>query len=182
MNENDARVLQTRRQLRGALIELSGTHGYEAITVRDLAEKAGVGYKTFYRHYDGKEAFLQALVNELAAEAQQLLLPPTDERAPQHNTLAILSYAEAHAELVLTILKTPMRDQLLDVAIGVALADGRQTFRAPGVPDELVAYHFASSISGMVRWWLESGMSASKEEMVGYIERLLLEPLERRDA
>ena len=75
-----------------------------------------------------------------------------------------------------------MRDQLLDVAIAVALADGRQTFRAPGVPEELVAYHFASSISGMVRWWLESGMSASKEEMVGYIERLLLSPLERQDA
>ena len=182
MNESDLRVQRTQSCLRQALIDLVRTQGYEQITVRDIAQKAGVGHKTFYNHYAGKEAFLQALAGDIIADVQLLLLPPSDERAPQVNTYTVLTYVETHADLVLTILKTPAREQLLDAAVGVALVDGRQMFRAAGVPDDLVAYHFASSMGGLIRWWLESGMIASKEEMMGYIERLLLSPLARLSA
>ena len=68
MNENDLRVQRTRSLLRQALIELVQEQGYEPISVRDITKRAQVGYKTFYRHYDGKEALLQALVGSIIDE------------------------------------------------------------------------------------------------------------------
>jgi AcrR family transcriptional regulator len=179
MNENDLRVKRTRNLLRQALIDLVCDQGYENVTVRDITQKAQVGYKTFYRHYEGKEAFLQALVEEMVTEAQQLLLPPSDQRALKHNTATILSYVETHAALVLTILRSPAANQLIRAAEAIAFVDGTQTFQNTHVPHELVAHHFASSMITFLRWWLESGLSTPKEQMAEYVDYLLIGPLQQ---
>ncbi len=179
MNENDLRVQRTRSLLRQALIDLVSSEGYENISVRDIAQKAQVGYKTFYRHYEGKEALLQALANEWVAEFRQVVLPPSDERASEENTLAILNYIEAKAPLFLMLLNSSAANQILDVATSFGLEEGRQTFYSPHIPHELMAHHFASSIINCLRWWLESGMACSKEEMAEYINLLLIFPLKQ---
>lgn len=182
MNENDLRVKRTRSQLRLALIDLVCDHGYENVTVRDITHTAQVSYKTFYRHYDSKEALLQALVDEIRYEVQQILLPPSDPSAATRNTLATLTYIEARARLFTMLLESTAADQLLSVVIEIALDEGRQTFHSRHVPDELMAYYFASSMINLMRWWLESGMHCSKEEMASYIERLLLAPMKQLSA
>ena len=177
MNENDARVQKTRHQLWQAMIDLVLESGYEHITVRDIAQRAGVGYKTFYRHYEGKEALLQALVDDLIAEFRQTLLPPGDEGASINNTLAVLAFAETHARLFLMILNSSAADQLLEPSVAIALDEGYQTFNSSLIPDELMAYHFATTMLGLLRWWLESEMACTKEEMAEYINLLLIQPM-----
>jgi AcrR family transcriptional regulator len=54
----DARVVRTRQALRQAMTELAEDRPLEAITVRAIAARAGVGYATFFRHYADKEALL----------------------------------------------------------------------------------------------------------------------------
>jgi len=48
----------TRAALRDAAKRLFAEHGYQATTVRDIADAAGVTERTFYRYFDGKEGLL----------------------------------------------------------------------------------------------------------------------------
>jgi len=54
----DARSARTQRALGGALVELMLAHDFDAITVQDVLDKAGVGRSTFYAHFRNKEDLL----------------------------------------------------------------------------------------------------------------------------
>ena len=179
MNENDLRVQRTRLLLQESLIALANSQPYHEITIRDITREAQVGYKTFFRHYENREALLQSLVDDVLGRVQSLLLPPSDERATQQNTMTVLTYIETHAELFMTLLNSPASDHLLSAAVAIGLEDGRQTFHCPRIPDELMAHHFASTMISLMRWWLESGMICSKEEMADYIQALLIIPMKQ---
>ena len=62
MNEEDVRVQRTQRALQQAFMDLISEQSYEAISVRAIAQRANVGYKTFYRHYQDKETLLYAIL------------------------------------------------------------------------------------------------------------------------
>ena len=47
---DDPRIVRTRTALRQAMTELAGEAALDAITVRAIAARAGVGYATFFRH------------------------------------------------------------------------------------------------------------------------------------
>jgi len=44
-----------RARIHGAMIEIAGERGYGAVTVRELAQLAGVSTRAFYEHFDSKE-------------------------------------------------------------------------------------------------------------------------------
>ena len=179
MNENDLRVQRTRALLRQALIDLVKKNSYENISIRDITKKAQVGYKTFYRHYDGKDDLLQTLANELIDEFKQVLAPPTDIEAPDKNPLATLTYLEQNADLISMLLNSSAADQMLDQAVEFALEEGRLTFRSDVIPDELMAHHFASSMISMFRWWLDGGMQIPKDKMASHIDLLIIRPMKQ---
>ena len=71
----DPRTARTRRKLQRALVALYARHGYEHLTVREVAGLAKVGYTTFYRHYGNLDDLITEValsnVNELLAQARQ---------------------------------------------------------------------------------------------------------------
>jgi len=177
MKETDLRVQRTRQRLRQALIELVTEHGYEAVTVLDIVERAQVGHKTFYRHYPDKEALLYALLGEILAEAQLVLQPPSAPLASEENTLNALYFAQKYAKLWLVLLRSPVAEHVLQPLIAFGLAEGTRFFGGQGTPDQLVAYHFATSMRSLIQWWLENDMPYPPEEMAEYINRLLIRPI-----
>ena len=54
----EANKQATRAGLRQAAERLVAEHGFEATTVAQIAEAAGVGERTFYRYFDSKEDLL----------------------------------------------------------------------------------------------------------------------------
>lgn len=54
----DARKLRTKRALKDAALRLFATHGYEPTTTEEIAEKAGVSARTFFRYFPTKESVL----------------------------------------------------------------------------------------------------------------------------
>lgn len=46
-------------------LKLFAVHGYEAVSIRQIADEAGIGNSALYRHYESKQAIFHALVNEL---------------------------------------------------------------------------------------------------------------------
>jgi AcrR family transcriptional regulator len=50
MDTHDRRVKRTQSALAKALIALTLEKGYDAVTIRDITERADIGYATFFRH------------------------------------------------------------------------------------------------------------------------------------
>lgn len=177
MNETDARVVRTREQLRSAFIKLVIEQGYDAITVLDIADQAKVGRKTFYRHYQDKEALLYATLEEIIIEGRPFLLPPESPKAAEENTLHALRFAHRYAELLRVLLRSPVAEQLLQPLFVFGITEGHRFFGGSTTPDALVAYHFVSTMMALTRWWIEQGMPYPPEEMAEYINRLLIRPI-----
>ena len=51
------------------------TKGYEQMTVQDILNELGISKGAFYHYFDSKQAVLEALMEQLQAEAEQMLLP-----------------------------------------------------------------------------------------------------------
>ena len=78
-----------KERLTGAAFALFDEHGYEATTVDDITERAGVGRTTFFRAFRSKEevifpdheALLDAIRSRLAGSTQQTALVAVREAA-----------------------------------------------------------------------------------------------------
>jgi AcrR family transcriptional regulator len=74
----DARITKTRAALSEAVLALAGEKNFNDLTIAEIAERAGIGYATFFRHYPDKEALLadvaDVLIDELIGQMMPALL------------------------------------------------------------------------------------------------------------
>jgi AcrR family transcriptional regulator len=64
---------QTREQAQRIALELFTAQGYEATSLRQIAERLGINKASLYYHFPNKQAILRSLVEERGSEAEQLL-------------------------------------------------------------------------------------------------------------
>jgi len=62
-----------------ATLKLSNRHGFQAMSLRDLAQAAGLSMGGLYSYFDGKETLLVMILGEVSSAAETLL-----EAAPDH--------------------------------------------------------------------------------------------------
>ena len=71
------RIVKAPDERRSELIayaqKLFYSKGYESTSVRDIVDEIGVAKGTFYYYFDSKTAVLEAVVDELIAQAQAIL-------------------------------------------------------------------------------------------------------------
>ncbi|MCP2014701.1 AcrR family transcriptional regulator [Deinococcus sp. HSC-46F16] len=174
----DLRVRRTRRLLTQALIDLSAERPLEAITVRDLTERAEVGYATFFRHYASIEELLRGAVDDLRAELLGLL-PPLAGDAPEQAGAVVFRHVQAQPGLYRLLLGTDRSHGLLDQIIDIGVRGLLDTFEArpdAGVPVEVAAHHFIRSFLNLIEWWLRQDQPHSPERMGEIYLELILRP------
>ncbi|WP_328540714.1 TetR family transcriptional regulator [Streptomyces sp. NBC_00344] len=74
-----AQRLKMRRELASAAMELFAAKGYEATTVDEIAARAGVARRTFFRHFRSKEEAIFPDHDDTLVRAEAVL-----NAAPQH--------------------------------------------------------------------------------------------------
>ena len=78
MNETNNPALKTKQKLIDVGVELFAIHGYEATSTRMIANKADVNIATIAFHFQNKEGFYKAVLNYVAQQLNQPLLPLVD--------------------------------------------------------------------------------------------------------
>lgn len=176
----DIRVRRTRRLLSDAMIQLALDRPFELITVRDLTDRAGIGYATFFRHYAGKEELLRTMLQELLDDLQVLVLPYAGED-PVSAAVEVFRHAQRNAHLYRLLLRTAHAIDLLPAALQVGAASIRENYRPreeSSVPFEVATEHLVRSFIGLIEWWLESDMPYPPERMASIYDELVRQPLE----
>ena len=79
LGRRETKKLAVRRAVEQAARQLFAEHGYEATSVRQIADAAGVAERTFYRYFDGKEG----LIAGEAARWMELLGETIRRRPPE---------------------------------------------------------------------------------------------------
>lgn len=176
---SDARVVRTRDALREAMTELATEHPLDAITVRAIAARAGVGYATFFRHYPDKDALLADVADRLIREFLQRVAPLLQERDRAAAARSMCDFVMEHLAIYQALLaggsgETVRAEMLRQTMITLTAARGR----APEGPfDELVLFHLVSSILNLLTWWLRNLDRVNAATMAEVIERTVLTPI-----
>lgn len=175
----DRRVLRTRRLLTDALIALSLETGYESVTIRDITERAGVGYATFFRHYAAKEALLADVLEAFLEELFGLVLTQSAAGDPVTMGRIIFEHAKRHRELYLLLMDSQGSSDLLNRVLQVG-REGIARFAEPlpdsPVPFDIAANHVITSFISLIAWWLEHDTPYSPEEMGHVYSELIMKP------
>jgi AcrR family transcriptional regulator len=87
----DPRITRSRQMLEQAFLELFFKVGLEAVTVRDITQRAGVNRATFYAHFEDKYALFTYLIEKRLDELIQTRLPK--EATFTHGNLQLLVLA-----------------------------------------------------------------------------------------
>ena len=179
MDPQDRRVKRTQKALAQALISLTLEKGYEAITIRDITDRAEIGYATFFRHYHDKDALLKDVLDVVLDELTDLLQAPVKDA--DHRTIGtlIFRYVQAHNEVVLVLLSSRGSSTLLRRIIE---AGTQSVFRQNAslaecrVPTEIAAHHLITSTISLIQWWIEHEMPYSPEQMGSIYQTLIARP------
>ncbi|GHO49364.1 TetR/AcrR family transcriptional regulator [Ktedonospora formicarum] len=178
----DRRVKRTQHLLAEALIALTLEQGYDTITIRDITERAEIGYATFFRHYPDKDALLRDVLDVVLNELMELLPAMSSAVDAAVTGTLLFRYVAEHEEVVRVLLSSRGSSLLMQKAIergekGVLSQAGSR----PGcpVPVEVAAYHMVSSSIALIQWWLEKDMPYPPEAMGVMYRELIIQPTKR---
>ena len=175
----DRRIQRTQRGLAEALIALSLEKGYAALTIRDIAERAGIGYATFFRHYADKDALLDEVFEVIFAELLLLLdaaQPAADDQAV--GTL-LFQFVERHSEVCRALLSSrgsaALRDRIVAAGAARVVATATPAPQSP-VPLPIAAHHLVAAAMALIQWWLDQGLPYPVDRMGQIYADLIARP------
>lgn len=166
--------------LKAALIELILERGLDAISIRDLTERADIGYATFYRHCKSKEELLLHIFLDLMSELGARL-----QNQPTHydEALALYQFIAEKRDIFRVACSLPRDHSAIAQAWNHArdVAESRLTGVIVESPLDVSINHIINSVWELIRWWIEEGEHYSPEQMATYqcelIVNLTEEPL-----
>ncbi|WP_030908137.1 TetR/AcrR family transcriptional regulator [Streptomyces sp. NRRL F-5126] len=156
-----------RQRLVSAALHLFSEQGYDATTVSEITQRAGLTKSTFFRHFPDKREVLAAgqetlsrLMTEGIAAAPEGATPLTAvaaglERAAEAMTPFNRELGPRLSAVIATSAELRERDQLKHVGLAASMADA---LRARGVPDP------AATLAA------EMGMLAFKDAFAAWVK------------
>jgi AcrR family transcriptional regulator len=181
----DPRVKRTRQLLRQALMDLIPEKGYNAITIKDITDRATLNRATFYLHYRDKDDLLYKGMREVLDELTAANPLPVAEAG-------VLSTAETRITIERDFKHVAQNESFYRAMLGEngvwGFAHRLQKYiyelterrlisvlgelPAGPVPAEIVLAHIASAYVGIIQWWVENDMPYPVVEMADHLVNL----------
>jgi AcrR family transcriptional regulator len=175
----DRRIQRTQRALMDALLALSLEKGYDAVTIRDIAERADIAYSTFFRHYASKDDLLATEINTVIDDLQTLI-QQAHAKSREAEGVLIFQHVAAHPTFFRVLFTSQGTSRVLEDAQREIVAHLVQTEIFPPdnlIPPEIAANYFVVTVLALIRWWLDHDMPYKVEQMASFYSRLLMQGL-----
>ncbi len=177
MQIRDRRVRRTQHLLAKALITLTLEKGYEAVTIRDITERADIGYTTFFRHYHDKDELLKDVLDVVLTEITDLLYPAIRPDADPTAVGALLfRYVQEQNEVVRVLLGSHILLQRIIEVSTQNVVQEHIPLSNSAVPFEIAAHHIVTSSISLIQWWLDHQMPYPPEQMGVIYHELIIGP------
>jgi AcrR family transcriptional regulator len=183
---------ERREQLVGVARSVFAAKGYEATSVEEIAEHAGVSKPVVYQHFGGKEGLYAVVVDREVTSLTARITAALDVQDPRHAAeeaaAAFLGYIEECEEGFRVLVRDApagmtggtFASVITDVAARAEQllldAYGQRGFAADTAP--IYARMLVGAVALVGEWWLEA-RQPSREEVAAHVVNLLWNGLER---
>ena len=179
----DHRTRVTKMLIRKAFTQLLSTRPIQAITVRELCERAGINRGTFYAHYrdiyDLMEQIETEMMEDFQAVLEPLLVAKGPDLTPLKITTSIFQCLKENADIC-TVTLGPYGDKTFArrlINLGQERCLESYTAFFEGASRKQLGYFYsfvcAGSI-GLLEKWLSEGMQQSVEEIARMTEDIMM--------
>lgn len=179
-DKQDRRSQRTRQLVTSAMMELLTEKRYEAITIQDILDRAGIGRTTFYTHYFDKEDVHASMMEQMLERMSQEL-PRRHSGQAIVPSLELFQHIQQDHKHFQAIAGGPTAERLwemMQAALGKIIEQGLQSARKdkkqPTIPVKVVSSYLSGAFLNLLKWWLKSGMPYTPEEMDEMFRKLAL--------
>lgn len=186
MEKQDLRKIKTRKAIDRAFTKLITEKGFEAMTIKDIAEEAIINRGTFYMHFTDKYDLLESYENTLLGGLYEILSRNIEEDSHKklssgmHRKIAVntFNYIDENADKIIALFNNQgenqfehkVREHMLEYyRIHSDRLIDKNMLR---VDIEYLLYYITSAHIGLIRNWLETGRRESSEELASILEML----------
>lgn len=181
-----ARRADRRRRFLDAALDLLGTRGSAAVSVRSVCREAQLTDRYFYENFADRDALVGAVYDELAREAGEVLIGavaavPGEDYEPVARAAveAFLDYLAADPRRGRVLLQEPLADPAL-AARGIELSPAFATIiraqlgSARDVDAQLAATAIVGAMANLLIRWLDGSLAIDRSGLADFCVRLLV--------
>jgi len=182
----DRRIVRTKLAIREALVDLIDEKGFDALSVRDITERADINRGTFYLHYRDKFDLLEQTELGIIQDIEEIILQANSLNLADFNStdkplpivVTMFEYLKENAALMHAILglkgDVTFQNQLRkavekNLKLGFLAGIKAENFLVPS--DYLIAYVLSAHF-GVIQVWLQNGCVESPKEMAIILSKL----------
>lgn len=184
-NKKDLRMIKTKRAIDAAFTELLREKGFEAMTIKDIAEAALINRGTFYKHYLDKYDLLDAYENTLLQGFAHILTRNIEDEQhplsigmPKKIATEMFQYVDDNADKIITLFNNHGGNQF-EYKVRTYMFDYYETHSHQLIDENklrvdrhyLIAY-ITNAHVGLMRTWVENGRKESSETLADTLEIL----------
>lgn len=181
---NDHRSRVTKMLIRKAFMELLRQKPLASISVKELCELAGINRGTFYSHYQDVYDLLDQLEQEMMNDFQKALEPLLEAKPfhPVEISTGIFRCLQDNSDLCTVTLgdygDKRFARRLLNIGREKCMEAYLRYFKEATPRQVEYYYAFVSEgCIGLLRKWLEDGMTGPAEEIARMAEKIMLHGL-----
>ncbi len=189
MGHEDLRITRTKQLIKTAFLDLIDEHGFEAVTVKAITERAGINRGTFYSHYVDKFDLMEKLIEVIFQEAERKLVKQIprvfgDQRGPKAHELLVpfIRFIEENKILMKPLLGPngdPQFQARLRSYMHAALFHRSPTVLFDEtkslVPSDYLVSYISSAHMGVIYEWLYSDRLETAEDIARIIYTITFE-------
>ena len=176
----DRRQRKSREAILHAFTKLLSKKSFAHITVSEIIEQADVGRATFYAHFETKDFLLKELCRELFCHIFDEEHSDCSHRhifecdAPNDVFAHLASHIKNNDHHILELLSSENNELFLSYfkeELKNLVESQTQLFSSPKstkLPHAFLLNHICASFVETIRWWVESGMVLSVDEITQY--------------
>jgi Transcriptional regulator len=183
VNQEDPRVLRTRQLIRAAFRDLLRRKGFDATTIKDIAQLATINRATFYAHFEDKFALLEEvteqafheMIPEQVANAQEFTDEICDQLILQTYQYIVDFYETCRmdSKTMATLVDEKIK-KMLQQTIESILLKGHCTDRHHV---KIISAMTGSAIYGAARNWLTAGENNRTDLLIDIVRPYVLKGL-----
>lgn len=172
------RIARSRAAMREALLSLLEDTALEEVTGTLVAARAGVGYATYFRHYQNVRELLMDTVVTLATDLTERIMPALIAAEPGGAAAVLVKAIEARRSAF-----TALLDGAGDETRGILtrhIVDQISHFpdlSPPWLPHRLALRFTIAGTVELLDWWLREDPDRPAGEVAAILDRLVFAPL-----
>ncbi len=172
-DQESRQVRKTKQALRDALIQLVDERGFDALTVKDITDRADVGRATFYVHFEDKTALLKSIADVVYEQFAEIARSTPPESAALPAIELLLERVTEHPRLYQVALnQTGVVEHLRHYLVH----EFDHRLAALGATQPTPAAQIAAgALEGLIRWWLANDLELPATEVADLYRRFLVQ-------